>query len=468
MALRAERMGGPYRAIPAADLARLHALESACGVDSLVEYVPRITPQWMSPWHLAPIADIFVRAQFGPVRATVSVPPRHGKTELLIHAVPWWLSRNPQDVLVYVSYSSDLAHTKSKRALDLTRNAGILLRRDVAKASEWRTAYDGGMLSTGIGGPLTGHGADVLIIDDPIKNREEAESATVRKRNWEWFTSTGLTRLEPGASCIVVHNRWHEDDLIGRLKRERGNEWEHINLPALNSDGQSLWPERWPADILNMQKREVGDYDWWSLYMGQPRPRGGKLFKQATFYGKFPDLDDARIFIVCDPAATSKTHADHSSIVVGAGKLGPGNLPHVDILEVHRLQVEIPVLVGYLIELQRKWQAPVGVEAVGGFKGVPQSLRAHDKRLRVLDIQATADKFTRALPAAAAWNDGRIRVPVSAPWLPDFLGELAVFTGLGDAHDDQVDGLAHLYTLFDRSLKRRPRSSNRAPGLPFG
>lgn len=452
------------------EIAELYAWETAAGVDSLVEYVPRITKQWTAPWHLAPIAELFVRAEYEPVRATVSVPPRHGKTELLIHAVPWWLSRHPRDVLAYVSYSGDLAQTKSKRSMDLARFAEVAMRSDVARASEWRTSSGGGMLATGIGGPLTGHGANILIIDDPIKNREEAESPTVRRRNWEWFTSTGLTRIEPGGSCIIVHTRWHQDDLIGKLMAERPGEWEHVNLQAVDvdDDESALWPERWPRSALDERKKEVGDYDWWSLFMGQPRPRGGALFRDATYYGKFPDVEGARILIVCDPAATAKTHADHSAIVVGAGRLAHG-LPAVDLLEVHRLQVEIPVLVEYLHQLQLKWHAPIGVEAVGGFKSVPQTLRHMDSKLKVLELGATSDKFTRALPCAAAWNDGRIRVPLSAPWLSEFLGEVAAFTGVGDAHDDQVDALAHMYTTFAQLLKKSGRRpTGVAPGLPFG
>jgi predicted phage terminase large subunit-like protein len=455
--------------ITESELRELHALESAAGVDSLLEYVPRLTPQWVAPWHLAPIADLFVRAEYEPVRACVSVPPRFGKTEFLLHAVPWWLSRHPKDVLAYVSYSGDLASSKSKRAMDLAHLAGVPLRPDIARSTEWRTMGDGGMLATGIGGPLTGHGANVLFIDDPTKNREEAESPTIRRRNWEWFTSTGLTRIEPGGSCIVVHTRWHEDDLIGRIKRELSRDWEIVNLPAISEQGESLWPGRWPKDLLDVRRSEIGEYDWWSLFMGEPRPRGGRLFKDATFYDRFPDVDDARILIACDPAATGKTHADHSAIVIGAGKVSPSGLPKIDILEVHRLQVEIPVLVQYLYELQLKWCAPVAIEAVGGFKAVPQMLRRMDRRLRVIELSPTTDKFTRSLPAVAAWNDGRIRVPLQAPWLGELLAEIALFTGLNDAHDDQIDALAHLYSMFDAKFRARRRGTE-ALGLqlPFG
>jgi predicted phage terminase large subunit-like protein len=453
--------------LSADEVAELHALETAVGADSLIEFIPRVTVQWMPPWHLAPIAQLFARAEFAPVRACVSVPPRHGKTEMLLHAMSWWLGRHPHDWIAYTSYAGDLAHRKSTRGREIAKAAGM---PSLGRASEWRSSIGrGGVLATGVGGPLTGEGANLLIVDDPIKNREEAESPTIRKKTEEWFTSTGLTRLEPGGSCIVVHTRWHDDDLIGRLTKHHGTPWETINLPAVREEPRAaLWPERWPLKALKLKRKEVGEYDWWSLYMGQPQPRGGRLFGLPTFYGRFPDLENAYILIACDPATTSSTRADHSAIVVGAGKIGADGLPSVDLLEVHRLQVETPVLVAYLYEVQKRWGAAIGIEAVGGFKGVPQSLRALDRRLRIAEIHPTADKFVRALPAAAAWNTGRIRVPQGAQWLPDFLGEVQSFTGVGDAEDDQVDALAHLYNLFDQLLKSRKRGSRRAPGLPFG
>lgn len=456
------------------DLAELHALETVIGADSLLEFVPRTTPRWVAPWHLAPIAKLFAKAEYGPIRACVSVPPRHGKTELLLHAMCWWLSRHLTHHVGYVSYAGELAASKSSRAMGLARSAGLPISPTVARANEWQLGLgneSGGVFATGIGGPLTGHGVDILLVDDPVKNREEAESAAARQRVWEWFTSTGLTRIEPGGSCIVVHTRWHVDDLIGRLLRgDAGDGWEHVNLEAIDDDDEALWPERWPSDVLATKRSEVGEYDWWSLYMGTPRPRGGRLFREPTFYGRFPDIDGSQLLISCDPAATSKTHADYSAIIVGAGKLGERDgLPHVDILEAHRLQVEIPILVGYLIEVQKKWGCRVAIESVGGFKAVPQTMRALNKKLRITEVSATADKFTRALPAAAAWNDGRIRLPIDAPWMPALLDETSTFTGIADSHDDQVDALAHLYNAFDHALRPRKRGENSvARWLPFG
>lgn len=433
----------------------------------LLDFIPAITPRFTQPAHLAPLVRLLEQAERGPVRAVVSVPPRHFKTETVLHFIAWALARHPDWPLAYASYAADIAYSKSRQARDYARAAGVRLREDAEAVKEWRTTDGGGLIATGVGGPLTGHGARILIVDDPVKNREEAESAILREKTHQWFTSTATTRVEPDGSIFVVHTRWHPDDLAGRLERDAEVRWTVVNLPAvrMDEDGEhALCPTRWPLDALRARRSEVGEYDWHSLYQGQPRPRGGQLFREPARY-ESPSLSGARIVIGCDPAASAKTHADYSVAVVLAGT-GQGAELRADILEVVRLQVEVPRLVEVLRELQAKWSAPLYVEAVGGFKAVPQMIRAlgaakqnghFSPALRVEEIEPRGDKFTRAQPAAAAWNEGRIRVPVSAPWLPVFLDEVGGFTGVSDVHDDQVDALAHAFTAL---------AASEAPALP--
>lgn len=461
--------------ISAEDLVLLHLLEAAAGPYSLLEFIPKITKNWIIPYHLHPVAQLFARAEYQPVRACVSVPPRHGKTELLLHAIAWWLSRHPEQICTYISYAAEFAQRKSKRAMELARKAKVPLAGDIQRASYWQTGVGtGGMMATGIGGIITGEGSNLMIIDDPTKNREEAESVTIRNKNWDWFTSTAMTRVEPGGSVIVVHTRWHDDDLIGRLAKDRG--WEYVNLPAIaqkndplgRRPGATLWPSRWPLKELKARRQEVGEYDWASMFQGMPRPKGGRLFKEPQYYNH-PNVRQGRALTVCDPAATGKTYADHSAIVTGMCWIDPiTNLPWIDVVEVQRLQVEIPILVQKLKETQERWGSPVGIEAVGGFKAVPQMLRRVLPGVRIQDLNATTDKFTRSLPAAAAWNDGRIRLPTKPHhWAQPFLDEVCSFTGVGDAHDDQVDALSHLYQLAAETLPRKGHGVRTSP-LPFG
>lgn len=470
-------------------LAELHMLEAAHGGQSILDYMPRISPVMpggvpaQSPQHLKSIADLIAMAEYQPMRVCVSVPPRHGKTELILHSIAWWLQRHPEHTIAYCTYSGDIANGKSVRARDISIASGVPIRADMARAGEWRTVSGGGLLATGVGGPLTSHGANLVVIDDPIKNREEAESPTQRQKVWDWFTSTAMTRLTPNGSVIVVHTRWHGDDLIGRLKKAGG--WHIINLPALDEPNDKwLWPEGgWDAKTMLPRRKDVGEYDWWALYMGEPRPRGGRMFQEPTFYDKPVLLNGARIMMACDPAATASTHADYSVIVVGSVYTNPvDKMPMIDILEVDRMQVEIPRLVQTLMYYQQRYRAAVGIEAVGGFKGVPQTLRQSLRGVKIIEIKPTLDKFTRALPASAAWNAGRIRLPGQVnpasgvleahpgkPWISTFLSEVFDFSGIADDHDDQVDALSHLHFMASTQGQRRTQNAGElARYLPFG
>lgn len=437
-----------------------------------------MSPHFESPQHLEKLAEVLVRSQFEPVYCWISVPPRHSKTETLLHYVPWRLHRDPTTEIAYCTYEANLAYTKSRRMRELAENTGVQFKKSARNVKQWETEQGGKLIATGVGGPITGKGAKLLVIDDPIKNREEAESPVIRQKIWDWFTSTALTRVEPGGSVIVCHTRWHDDDLIGRIRQEFPD-WVGISFPAVTEypDGsrQALWPSRWPLEELDRKRRLVGEYDWAALYQGQPRPKGGRMFRAVSRF-QYPMIatEDIpyKIIIGADPAATEKTSADYSAAVVMAvtGEFNTLDFK-ADILEVWRGQVEIPEFVNRLRDLALKWDAPIAVEAVAGFKAVPQMLRNLDKKLKILEAPALGDKFTRALPVAAAWNDGRVRLPqYHEVWISDFLTEVEKFTGVKDSRDDQVDALAHAYNCA-QMIMPSIRNITPAPiksGLPFG
>jgi len=404
----------------------------------LLDFVPRLSPRYERPDHLAPVAELFERIERGEeVYAVVSIPPRHGKTELLLHVIAWLLARHPEWTIGYSTYGADLARSKSRFARDYARRAGVELARDSAALHEWRTPAGGGLLAAGVGGPLTGHGLQLGIVDDPHKNRAEAESKTVRDHVFDWFTSTFATRLEPGASAIVNMARWHEDDLAGRLAAETEHEWQIVNLPAIDEAGRALWGSRWPVEKLERRKRLVGKYDWSSLYQGRPRPRGGAVFEGVHFYDA-PPATGYREAIGVDLAYSKKTAADFSVVIVVARC---GDLYYV--LDVIRVQAKAPAFADRLavVRAARPW-APCRWYCTGAEIGVADLVNAAHKRIRIEAVTTTADKFVRAQPTAALWNAGQVLVPREAPWLNDFISEVVGFTGLDDDHDDQVDALA--------------------------
>lgn len=377
-------------------------------------------------------------------RIVIATPPRHGKTDTLLHAFAWLLANNPQQTHAYATYGQELANSKSRRARRLAQDAGVNLDPASTSVKEWRTQAGGGLLATGAGGPLTGQGITGLgVVDDPLKNRQEAESSLIRERVWEWFNDVFYTRLEPGASAVIVATRWHPDDLSGRLIADG---WKHITLPALSNDGTALWPDRYPLERLTEIREQVGEYTWASLYQGEPRPRGGTVYQQPTFYDELPTgpYREAHGF---DAAYTAKTHADYSVTITGRlidGRIYVTNMIRDQLEPRH-----------YIAKLQAQGINDVTWFLSGTEKGLVAFLK--DQGIRVREIKATGDKFVRAQPSAAAWNAGKILVPKDAPWLDAMLSEVTTFTGLNDAHDDVIDALAALHHTLTATTAPRAR-----------
>ena len=452
-------------------LNRAHAratLRKCGGLDGdIYAFMPTITPKFTAPRHLGPLVDCFHDAEHTAVSACTSVPPRHSKTETILHSLAWFMRRQPHRMHAYVAYNEELAHSKARQLLHYARRAGCNIVRGAV--SEMRLAEGGGCFATGIDGGLVGHGVDgVFVIDDPFKNRKTAESPKNREGVWQFFQSVANTRLEPGASILVNHTRWHGDDLIGRLGTNP--DYRQINIPAIYlcrtcmsgefmqtphgyvchnghvavaPAGQALWPARWPLASLLKKRSNIGEYEWNALYMGTPRPRGAKLFGEPACYFD-RDLTGWRLFMACDPAGSERTSADWSAIVIAAVRF-TGAFMQVKVLHVERHQISIPDLCDRLLALQLLYNVALICETNNAGKAVPQMLRKVRPKLRIVEVHAVTDKFTRAQPLSAAWNEGRVMVPVAAIWLPDLLHEMSHFTGVSDPQDDQVDALAHLF-----------------------
>ncbi len=411
----------------------------------LVDFVPAVSPRYMRPVHLAPLLERFELALRGePQFVCCSAPPRHAKTESVLHVPAFALRRDPSLTFSYTTYADALSRSKSRKARVLAQRVGVVL--DKKAVGEWRTREGGGVVSGGLTGPLTGHGVNIAIIDDPIKNRVDAESPTMRQRVLDFVTDVATTRVEPGGSIFVFMTRWHPDDLIGVLTREWG--YTHIHLPAVTHDDTgaevALWPERWTLEELRRKREKVGEYTWRSLYQGDPRARGAPVFGEPHTYSSLPRRF-RRSFGV-DLAYTKKTSADHSVCVE---MVREGDTVYV--VDVIRRRVTAPVFQQTCHALHRqkptaswRWYYAAGLEkAAGEFFDVGE----YAVPLKVM--QTMGDKFTRALSYAAAWNAGRVLVPSSAPWLEEFLREHRNFTGVDDPFDDQVDASVAAFDELD-------------------
>lgn len=428
---------------------------------SLLEFMERVSPKFFEtygalPQHLVPIVQLFERCKTERVFACISVPPRHGKTFVAMHALVWFLTHSPDLMNCYVSYGDDLSSSKSRAMMELAREAGLTLDRQAAKIAQWELAEtNGGMICTSIGGVLTGKGISGLcVIDDPFKDREAADSQTTCNKVWEWFTNVADTRLEGNSSVIVIHTRWSPNDLIAKLENSEARKWEIISLPALNDKGEALWPAQVSAEELKIKQKQ-DEFAFAALYQQDPRHRGNTVFRAPTRYdlprtdsAMLEFLSDKRLLVSIDPAATANTKSDHTAICTLALK-GYGPATEAWVVEVRRGKWEMDETAKVGFQMQRKYRCPLIVESVGAFVAIPRMLLQLDPRINLITINSGGlkDKYTRAIPVSCAWNGGKLYVPTAAPWVEDFIKELQNFTGVNDAEDDQVDALAHCWNI---------------------
>lgn len=401
-------------------------------------------------------------------RLMIFMPPRHGKSEVSTKKAPAWiLARNPSFEMIISSYSSDLSYDFSKIARQTFREHAHLFGADVSRDSgaigRWGIeGHRGGLAAAGVGGPLTGRGAHIAIIDDPIKNYEEASSATVRENVYNWYKSTLRTRLAPGGSIILIMTRWHEDDLAGRLLREmkdgEGEQWDVLSLPAQaegvedalgREKGEWLWPTRFAETEMEKTKKAVGSYLFNAMYQQRPRPLGGLLFKTEYFrYFKQENglyilgmgdgqqrrygYNQLTVFQTCDPAGSTKKTADYFAL--GTWALAPRG--ELLLLDVIRTRIEGPDQPGLLMNAFSRWNPVLqGVEPKNMGLTLFQTMQRQGVPL--VELKADTDKYTRAIPIAARYETGDVYHPENAPWLDDFERELVSFPNA--ENDDQVD-----------------------------
>jgi predicted phage terminase large subunit-like protein len=451
--------------LPPSQLAALQALvrRAEREREPLFDFVVRTSPKFTRPRHLAPVARLLERARAGEqIRALVFAPPRHGKSECFLHAIPWWLEARPADTVAYITYGAQFSEAQARKARGYAAANGWVPHPKFDTLGEWRNPEFGGCVATGLDGAVLGKGFHLLLVDDPHKNRPEAESPRMRAEVLEFFDGTLVQRMEPGGSIIVTHQRWHDEDLIGTLKARGG--WEVVELPALNAAGEPLWPERYGVEDLALL-RKGNEYNWWSQYMGSPRPRGGAVFKREPVRFEGSGKDGRRIVLSVDGAGTESTRADYT---VGLALAVTGHGPKMtgNVVDVVRVQLEPQDSAKTLRDFQRRnGGGAFVIEATRDGKAIAAALRKIDPAIKITEVPPIGDKFVRAQPGASAWNDepGRVGLPADVekhPWVVPLLAEFRLFTGHGDKHDDQVDAFSQGWNHAVASAGRASASSS--------
>lgn len=444
----------------------------------LIAYAAYQWPGYRDAPHHRLIARKLEAVERGEIqRLMITMPPRHGKSMLASEFFPaWYLGRNPDHSVVMATYAQELADDfgrKVKNQIDDPVFGGIFTGVGLADDSksvkrfhieeggerleggfEHALKQRGSFYAVGVGGPLTGRGAHLLLIDDPVKNREEADSEIIRKKTKDWYTSTAYTRLMPGGRVVIIQTRWHEEDLSGWLLAEHQHEgWEVLNLPAISADGKALWPEQYDVPALNRIKLAIGARDWSALYQQSPSPEEGTYFKAEwlrPYDGKPPARETLRVYMGSDYAVTADGGDYTVHAVVGLDPEG-----RMYLLDLWRKQAASDVWVEAFCDLAREWKPMAAAEEQGQIKsGVGPFL---ERRMRERKAYCVREQFpTRGDKAIRAQSiRGRMAleglyVPVSAPWYADLRSELLSFPA--GKHDDQVDALGLVGQLLDRMM----------------
>lgn len=444
----------------------------------LIRFCSYTFPGYQEAAHLKKLGEYLEALERREIRRLmVFMPPRHGKSEICSIRFPaWWLGRNPNDPIILASYAAQLAFSKSRQCRDLLTerlyqnvfgrygsvDVPVELSDDVRRVEAWQLeGYRGGMVAAGVGGGITGYGAKLLVIDDPVKNREEADSTTIREKHWEWYTSTARTRLEPDAAILLIMTRWHPNDLAGRLldaEKEGADKWVKLILPALAEEGdplgrekgEALWPERFPVQDLRETEAAIGPRDWLALYQQKPRAPSGALFRREWFAERMldhPPKDLKKVVWYWDLAVSVKERAHYTA----GARMGLTSDERIVILNIVRFKKEWPDARPQIIQLARQdpLKPEVGVEKQAFQLAALQELaRAPDFRgIPLQGVPVEKGKQQRALPWATRAELGEIYI-VQGPWNAEFFSELLDFP-MGE-FDDQVDAVSGGYYMLTK------------------
>lgn len=439
--------------------------------ESLLAFTQRMFPQYEAAAHHRVIAQALEKVSRGEIqKLAVCMPPRHGKSELCsVHFPAWFLGNNPDKRIISCSYTGSLAYRFSRRARNILQSPawpfpGVVPAGDANAVSAWDIANRrGGYVAAGVGGSITGMGADILLIDDPVRNAADADSLTIRERNWEWYQSTALTRVEPGGSVVLIGTRWHEDDLIGRAMTETPDGWVILNCPAIAEEGladvldrqpgEALWPERWPVKALNQQRTAIGERSWSALYQQRPAPSGGNVFHREWWQrwnaDSLPKLDS--VMVVCDSAFKEGVGSDYSVFATWGRGAEDGRFYLLDMVR-GRWQFPELIMHGHQAITAARNRFPdtspilVVEDKASGQSAIQVWKRPYmvspTERLPALPviphkIPAGETKTARAEGVSGYVRGGMAVIPEHATWINEWLDEHTSFPQA--AHDDMVD-----------------------------
>ena len=335
-----------------------------------VQYFKRMNPSFpMSGVHYQ-IAELIEWVLETPgARGMINMPPRHAKSELGSKRAPSYaIGKNPDWGIIHVSHTQELADQFSRsvrndvrddrypfRGIELGPVESVSLSKDHANIQRWSIqGRRGQYVAAGIGGPITGYGADLMIIDDPVKTRADAESQNYRDKQWEWWRGTARTRLQPGGRVLLIMTRWHKDDLAGRLQASNPGRWRVLNLPAISEDGKALWPEHIPLEELLEIRQDVGEREFESQYQQRPTISEGGIINPDHFFEFDTVPEDATRYVMFADTGW-KTEKRHDYTVFLTAAINPVMPTEMYIVDVWRQRLEFPDLQRATLGRVQQW-----------------------------------------------------------------------------------------------------------------
>ena len=427
-------------------------MQAARARRSLLRFTEYTNPLYRRAQHHEQIAAALEEVERGDNdRLMIFMPPRHGKSELASKRFPaWCLGRQPQRQIIAASYNSDLANDFGRNVRNLVAEPefrqvfpNVSLAADSQAANRMNTNAGGAYVAAGVGTAVTGRGAHLALIDDPFKDREEADSERRRELVWDWYRSTLYTRLMPGGAIVLIQTRWHEDDLAGRILEQERDQWKVLELPAINTAGEALWPAWYDIDALERIRNTIGPREWSALYQQQPQPDEGTFFQRGWFRS-WTVLPQLRYYGSSDYAVTD-----------GGGDYTVHNVWGIcaagDIYRVARWrgQTASDEWIERKLDLIAQYK-PLAWFGEGGViqKAVEPMLRRRMRERNVYCrlewLPSVADKPTRARSFQAMAATGRVHFEQGAD-----LSEFLVFPA--GKHDDEVDTASLIGRAIDQA-----------------
>jgi predicted phage terminase large subunit-like protein len=427
----------------------------------LIAFAAYTNPTYQAAQHHRKIATALEAIEAGVIdRLMIFMPPRHGKSQLASRAFPaWYLGRNPTRQIIAASYNSDLAADFGRDVRNMVRSPdfanvfpGVTLRDDSQAANRMNTAQGGVYVAAGVGTAVTGRGAHVLLIDDPLKDREEADSERRRQVIDDWYKSTAFTRLMPSGAVVLIQTRWSDDDLAGRLLDREGDvkdggQWTVVELPAINAAGDALWPQWYDVAALRRIEGTIGPREWSALFQQKPQPDEGTYF-QRDWFKRWTTLPSLHLYGTSD-YATKDGSGDYTVHHVW-GVDASGSLYLVDRW---RGQTTSDVWIERQCDLIQAhkplaWFGEAGPIYRAVEPALMRRMRERGCYVRMENLPSISDKPTSARGFQARASMGKVYLPDTSEG-EAVLDELLRFPA--GKYDDEVDACSKIGRALDQA-----------------